>query len=334
VYPHFLRNTFCPLNGYVEFTLAIPTYNRAKYLPAILERLRSQVELENLLWEILIIDNNSNDDTAFVIHNYQADWDANCSLNYFLELQQGITFARLRAVREAKGQLIAFLDDDNLPALNWVKEAVIFAKEHPQAGAFGGQIHGKFELKPPENIERIQGLLAIRERGSEAHLYDPANLSLPPGAALVFRKQAWDESIPNKLIFKGRLGKLKVAGDDFELLLYFHKAGWQIWYNPAMHTEHQIPSWRLEKDSLITLARGCGFSICQLRLINTKTWQKPIILMKIFLSNLRRLIKHIIKFRTKFNNDVVALAEMEFYFSSMISPFYSLMLGLQKSIVE
>jgi glycosyltransferase involved in cell wall biosynthesis len=314
----------------VEFTLAIPTYNRAKYLPLILEKLRSQVEVENLSWEIIIIDNNSTDSTADVIRSYQANWDINCSLNYFLELEQGITFARLRAVREAKGQLIAFLDDDNLPASNWVKEAVIFAQEHPQAGAFGGQIHGDFEFKPPENIERIQGLLAIRERGEQANLYDPINLSLPPGAALVFRKQAWDKSIPNELIFKGRLGKLKVAGDDFELLLHLHKAGWEIWYNPAMHTFHQIPHWRLEKDYLITLARGCGLSICQLRLINASTWQKPMIFIKIFLSNLRRLLKHIIKYRTKLNNDTVALAEMEFYLSSMLSPFYSLILAMQK----
>jgi glycosyltransferase involved in cell wall biosynthesis len=314
----------------VEFTLAIPTCNRAKYLPLILEKLRSQVEVENLSWEIIIIDNNSTDSTADVIRSYQANWDINCSLNYFLELEQGITFARLRAVREAKGQLIAFLDDDNLPASNWVKEAVIFAQEHPQAGAFGGQIHGDFEFKPPENIERIQGLLAIRERGEQANLYDPINLSLPPGAALVFRKQAWDKSIPNELIFKGRLGKLKVAGDDFELLLHLHKAGWEIWYNPAMHTFHQIPHWRLEKDYLITLARGCGLSICQLRLINASTWQKPMIFIKIFLSNLRRLLKHIIKYRTKLNNDTVALAEMEFYLSSMLSPFYSLILAMQK----
>jgi glycosyltransferase involved in cell wall biosynthesis len=314
----------------VEFTLAIPTCNRAKYLPLILEKLRSQVEVENLSWEIIIIDNNSTDSTADVIRSYQANWDINCSLNYFLELEQGITFARLRAVREAKGQLIAFLDDDNLPASNWVKEAVIFAQEHPQAGAFGGQIHGDFEFKPPENIERIQGLLAIRERGEQANLYDPINLSLPPGAALVFRKQAWDKSIPNELMFKGRLGKLKVAGDDFELLLHLHKAGWEIWYNPAMHTYHQIPHWRLEKDYLITLARGCGLSICQLRLINASTWQKPMIFIKIFLSNLRRLLKHIIKYRTKLNNDTVALAEMEFYLSSMLSPFYSLILAMQK----
>ncbi|WP_315790565.1 hormogonium polysaccharide biosynthesis glycosyltransferase HpsE [Fischerella sp. JS2] len=312
----------------VEFTLAIPTYNRAKYLPIILERLRSQVDLENLSWEIIIIDNNSTDDTADVIHSYQAKWDLNCSLNYFLEPEQGVTFARLRAVREAKGQLIAFLDDDNLPAPNWVKEAVNFAQEHPQAGAFGGQIHGAFEVKPPENIERIQGLLAIRERGDKANLYDPINLSLPPGAALVFRKQAWDESIPNKLIFKGRLGKLKVAGDDFELLLHLHKAGWEIWYNPNMHTYHQIPHWRLEKDYLITLARGCGLSIYQLRLINASNWQEPIIFIKIFLNNFRRVLKHIIKYRNKLNNDIVARAEMEFYLSSMLSPFYSLILAM------
>jgi glycosyltransferase involved in cell wall biosynthesis len=308
----------------LDITVAIPTYNGEKRLPIILEKLRSQTEINYLKWEIIIVDNNSNDNTAEVIQNYQNNWFNHYPLRYFRELEQGAAFARLRAVREAQGELIGFLDDDVLPAPDWVKEAVTFGKKHPQAGVWGGQIHGSYEVKPPENFKRIQSFLAIRERGEKSNLYEPENLSLPPAAAVVVRQKAWCDNVPNRPILGGKVPGLLVQGDDYEPLLYIHKAGWQIWYNPAMHTYHQIPHWRLEKDYLISLARGCGLCICQLRLLNAKTWQKPLIFIKIFLGNLRRLLKHLIQHKGQLQSDVIALVEMEFYWSSMLSPFYFL----------
>jgi glycosyltransferase involved in cell wall biosynthesis len=308
----------------VDLTIAIPTYNGANRLPKLLERLQAQVEVEEIKWEIVIIDNNSTDHTSEVIRHFQTTWIGNCVLRYFLEREQGVTFARLCAVREAKGELIGFLDDDILPAPDWVAQAIAFGKMHPQAGAYGGQIHGDFEVKPPENFQKIQGFLAIRERGTEPHLYHPENLSLPPGAALVIRKQAWDESVPNQLVLKGRVNKLKVAGDDFEVLLHIHKAGWEIWYNPTMLAYHQIPHWRLEKDYLLALARGCGLCICQLRFILAKNWQKPIVFLRIFVGGLRRFLKHKIHYQRQVHNNIVALVEIEFFRSSMMSPFYYL----------
>lgn len=312
----------------LDFTVGIPTYNGARRLPKLLERLRTQIGVEHLKWEIIVVDNNSSDLTAEVIRNYQKSFD-NCPLRYFQETEQGAAFARLRAVREAKGELIGFLDDDNLPANDWIKEAVAFGKQFPQAGAWGGQIHGDYEVEPPEQFFRIQSLFAIRERGEQPNLYDPENLSLPPGAALVLRKKAWNESV-TQFVLKGRLGKSMVGGEDLEPLLYIHKAGWQIWYNPAMHTYHQIPKWRLEKDYLIPLARGCGLSICQLRLLYADSWEKPIVFVKTFLGNLRRVLQHLIKYRGQYSRDVVALCEMEFYWSSMMSPFYYLKINLFK----
>ncbi|MBD2771459.1 hormogonium polysaccharide biosynthesis glycosyltransferase HpsE [Iningainema tapete] len=317
-------------NTFLDFTIAIPTFNGENRLPKLLERLRAQIGVEHLKWEIIIVDNNSTDKTAEVVRNYQTSFDNDCPLRYFLETEQGAAFARLRAVREAKGELIGFLDDDNLPTLDWVKEAVLFGKEYPQAGAWGGQIHGDYEIKPPDNFTRIQSLFAIRERGEKPNLYDPDNLSLPPGAALVIRKQAWCESVPQKFILKGRLGQIMVGGEDLEPLLYIHKAGWQIWYNPTMHTFHQIPKWRLEKDYLITLARGCGLSICQLRLLTVEHWRKPIVFVRTFVGNLRRVLQHFIKYRGQLQSDAIAMSEMEFYLSSMMSPFYVLKRSLRR----
>ncbi|MBD2362447.1 glycosyltransferase family 2 protein [Anabaena minutissima FACHB-250] len=312
------------VRSHIDISVAIPTYNGAERLPKILEKLLLQTGVENIHWEIIVVDNNSIDDTKIIVQQYQKKFNNICPLKYFLETKQGAAFARLRGVREAQGKFVAFLDDDNLPVSDWLAAADTFGKEHPQAGAWSGQIHGEFEVKPPQNFERIQAFLAIREHGNQPQLFDPVNLKLPPGAALVVNKQAWCDSVPNELVFSGRLGKSMVGGEDLEPLLYIHKAGWQIWYNPKMHTYHQIPSWRLEKKYLINLARGCGLSTCELRFINAKKWQKPIIFFRTIIGGLRRLVQHIVKYNFNIKNNLIVTCEMQFYFSIMISPFYSL----------
>ncbi|MDP5337299.1 MAG: hormogonium polysaccharide biosynthesis glycosyltransferase HpsE [Nodularia sp. (in: cyanobacteria)] len=311
-------------NTTFDFTVAIPTYNGAERLPQILERLLNQTGVQHLNWEIVIIDNNSSDHTSEVISNYQKIFSPKSPLKYFLEPQQGAAYARLRAVREARGEIVTFLDDDNLPAPDWLAAAYTFGVEHPQAGAWSGQIHGEFEVKPPENFKKIQRFLAIREDGGEPSLFEPDKLRLPPGAALVVRKKAWSDNVPQKPKLSGKLPGVFVQGDDYEPLLHIHNAGWEIWYNPAMHTYHQIPHWRLERDYLLKLARGCGLCVFQLRLINAKNWEKPIILIRTILGNLRRILKHFIKHHKELKIDITLLFEMEFYLGSMLSPFYSL----------
>lgn len=312
------------LSKNLNITIAIPTYNGAKRLPQVLECLLQQTGVENLQWEVIVVNNNSSDNTHVVIENYQKIFNANCPLRYCTEIVQGIPFARQRAVSEARGEFIAFIDDDNLPAPDWVIAAYVFGQEHPFAGAWSGQIHGEYEVEPPKNFEKIQAFLAIREHGSQPHLFDPNNLRLPPGAGLVVRKKAWCEAVPLTPNLHGKLPGLFIQGDDYEALLYIHKASWEIWYNPEMHIGHQIPHWRLEKDYLLTLARGCGLCTCQLRFINTNNWQKPIVFIRTFLGNLRRVVQHFTKYNSQLTTDIILRFEIEFYLGSMISPFYLL----------
>lgn len=306
----------------VDFTVAIPTYNGESRLPQLLERLRAQINTEQFSWEIIVVDNNSTDNTAKVIQDYQLSWSDTCPLRYYFEAEQGAAFARQRAIQEAKGDLIGFLDDDNLPDSDWVAAAYSFGQNHPQAGAYGGQIHGQFEVAPPEDFARIQSFLAIRERGTQPHQYDPDNLSLPPAAAVVVRKQAWLETVPSRPTLGGKAHGSMVQGDDYEPLLYMHKSGWEIWYNPAMHTHHQIPHWRLERDYLLSLIRGSSLCICQLRMINANNWQKPMIATKVLLGSLRRASLHLLKYRRQVNTNLIAACEMEFHWNSFVSPFY------------
>lgn len=304
-----------------KFTVVIPTYNGANKLPKLLDRLQQQTGLKNQQWEILVIDNNSHDDTAQVVKTYQDKWQGNSNLKYHLEPEQGSAFARLRGAREAKGELIGFIDDDCIPAPDWIAAACTFAAQHPQAGAFSGQIHGDFDIPPPPDLEfkKIQAFLAIREHGNNPLKFNPDTLNLPPAAALVVRQQAFINSVPPRPVLVGRVGNSMLGGEDYELLLYLHKAGWEIWYNPAMHSYHHIPQNRLEKQYLLTLAHACGLATCHLRMLNASPGQKPIIFTKTLLGNLRRWLKHYIKYRGKLDNNLIAACENEFFWGSLLS---------------
>ncbi len=306
----------------IDFTVVIPTYNGAKRLPLLLDNLHSQTGLDRFCWQVIVVDNNSTDATSQVLKEYQQDWLTNSSIEYALETQQGAAFARQRGMQLAKSQLVGFLDDDVIPAADWVASAYQFGLSHPKAGAYGGRIIGKFEVPPPDNFQRIQSFLALRDRGDSPHLYKPEHLILPPSAAWVIRKQAWTESVPLQPRLGGRTGKSMVQGDDYEPLLYIHNAGWEIWYHPGMYVEHHIPASRLQDDYLIALSRGCGLCIFQLRLITSTNWESPITLVKIVLGNLSRALSHFFKYREQIRSDIVARCEIAFFISGSLSPAY------------
>ncbi|WP_313949353.1 hormogonium polysaccharide biosynthesis glycosyltransferase HpsE [Leptolyngbya sp. FACHB-261] len=306
----------------VDFTVAIPTYNGESRLPEVLDRLRTQVGVEHLDWEVIVVDNNSTDRTATIVQDYQANWPQACPLRYYLETQQGAAFARQRAAEEAQGIFIGFLDDDNLPAPNWVAAAHAFGQDRPSVGAYGSQIHGAFEVEPPADFKRIAPFLAIIERGPNPRRYEPEKKMLPPGAGLVVRKQAWLKSVPKSLVLNNKGKEAGLASEDLEALLHVQNAGWEIWYNPTMEVYHKIPPWRLEREYLIVLLRCVGLSRHRIRMLSIQPWQRPLALPAYFANDLRKLIFYFIKHRKTLKSDAIAASEFELLLSSLISPFY------------
>ena len=307
----------------LDFTVAIPTYNGANRWPLVLEKLRSQINIENISWEVIIVDNNSSDNTSKIVQDYQSRFSEFVSIRYLFEPQQGAAFARLKAIKEAKGTYIGFLDDDVLPEKNWIYAAYSFCQAHPQAGAVGGQIHGDFEVEAPPEYKRLYPFLSIREHGSKPRLFEPNKLNLPTTASLVISKKAGNESAPARPTLIRRIGKSMLGAEDYELLLYIHKNGWEIWYNPNMESYHKIPAHRLERGYLLSLGRSCGLPTYFLLTINAKSWEKPILFFRTLLGNSRRIILHLIKYRGRIRTDLIPAFELEFFLGSLLSPFYS-----------
>ncbi len=311
----------------IDFSVAIRLYNGASILPKILDALNVQVMVDNIHWEVIIVDNNSIDRTADVVYEYQQTWTA-CSLRYVLETRQGASFARHRAILEARGRWIGFLDDDNIPASDWVQAAYTFACAHPRAAAFGGQIHPNYQSAPPANFERIAAFIPVVERDDvicfTAGWRAMTNL-VPPGAGLVISRQLWLAHVPYPLTLRGPVGRsLSGKGEDIEALLHLKKAGWEIWFNPLMHIDHQIPSWRFEKNYLLRFCHGIGLSKYTTRMVTLPLWKRPLWILLFMGNDARRLLSHLLNHYDYSQNDVVSAAELQLLISSFLSPFYAL----------
>ncbi|MGB3547693.1 MAG: hormogonium polysaccharide biosynthesis glycosyltransferase HpsE [Saprospiraceae bacterium] len=309
----------------ISFSVAVCTYNGADRVGKVLEYLYVQKGTEKFGWEIIVIDNNSSDQTRAVIEHYQSLWRGSVPVKYCFESKQGLAFARQRAVEEARGELIGFLDDDNLPGPDWVAKAFSFAQSRPKAGAYGSYIVGQFETNPPENFERIAAFLALTDRGDKALFYRPQKKLLPPGAGLVVKKQAWLGNVPKSCFLQGRVAGHQLPGEDLEALLHIQRAGWEVWYNPEMTLLHCIPSWRLTPEYLLKLCQTIGLSRFYTRMLSVQQWWlRPAATLAYMGKDLFKVSHHLIKYRNSLDSDLVALCELKLYSSSLISPFYLL----------
>jgi glycosyltransferase involved in cell wall biosynthesis len=320
-----MTTTFDIADIAIDITVVIPTYNGAKRLPVVLQKLRSQHHSSALRWEIIVCDNNSTDETAQVVRQYQQTWPAHAPLRYCFAAEQGAAFARQHAVESARGELIAFLDDDNLPESDWVEQVYQFGQRYPQAGVFGSQIHGKFEGELPEGFDRIACFLAIIERGDKPHCYEPKSKILPPAAGLAVRREAWLKAVPKRLFLNNKGKEAGLASEDLEAILHIQKSGWQVWYNPDMVVNHDIPNSRLKEDYLRTLIRCVGLSRFYIRILGIKDWQRPFAIPAYIANDLRRLaLSYLPKKPPDTRPQLVKSIEREHLTSTVASPAFLL----------
>ncbi|MGD1856534.1 MAG: hormogonium polysaccharide biosynthesis glycosyltransferase HpsE [Leptolyngbyaceae cyanobacterium] len=302
--------------------MAIPTYNGSERLAIVLECLRWQLNVQDLSWEVIVVDNNSTDNTVATVQRFQKEWGNRVPLVYEFEPRQGAAYARQKAVEIAKSPIIGFLDDDTLPSMTWLISAYRFAQEHPEAGVIASRIRGDFETVPPDNFERIAALLALTERGSEPMMYAPQQKVIPPAAGVVVRRQAWLDNVPEELILTGRTSTSMLTGEDTESLLHIQRAGWEVWYNPDMRLQHKIPRTRLTRQYLHGLCRGIGLSRYRTRMLSVAAWQRPLMLGLYMANDIRKILHHCLRYRQDVIRDDVAFCELTLYVASLVSPIF------------
>lgn len=323
--PHSLRLLFLrlfPEKVRLDFTVIIPTYNGAERLGALLERLRCQICTSQIVWEVIVVDNNSTDNTADVVRHYQQQWPEHIPLRYEFEPCQGAGYARQRGIEAANSSLVGNLDDDNLPWPNWVRSAYHFGMCHLEVGVYGSRIQGKFLAEPPAHFERIAALLALTNRGNRSIPYCPKAKILPPGAGLVVRRQAWLDNVPKERVLADKFGE-REAGEDLEAVLRIQRAGWSVWYNAQMWMHHEIPASRLTYDYLTTLCWGIGLSRYHTRMLSFARWKRPLMVLPYAANDLKKIVVHLCRYRRLVVTDTVTASEMRLYVASLISPLHS-----------
>lgn len=215
-------------------------------------------------WELLLIDNGSS--PALAAASLPAPGPALANLRIVPEPAPGLTPARLRGIAEARGDILVFVDDDNVLAPGHLASALAAFHDSPRLAAAGGPIHPEFETPAPAWTREFLGLLALHDHGPAPLLASggpdaPYPAFAPPGAGLCVRRPAAlayasaVASDPARAALDRRAGRLTSGGDNDLVFTALHSGG-DVAYLPALSLVHLIPSGRLAPDYLARLNRA------------------------------------------------------------------------------
>ncbi len=307
----------------IKFTVAIRTYNRATNLPLLLDHLQTQMKAEGIPWEVLIVDNNSTDNTAEILQTYQRHWTGEAPLRIVLEPRQGAAIARRRAIEEAQGKWVGFIDDDAIPSPTWIQDAVEFAESRPKIAAFSGQILPEYESEPLPSFDRIAYNMPLAFRTDQFCYQQHPKWGYPEGVGLVIRRDVWLKYVPEQQMIQGPMKSgFALKGEENESLSHLYRTDWELWYNGKMSIVHRIPTARLERRYLLNFFRIIGLSQHRFRMLRYRSWQRPLVFPLFIVNDIRRIVQHYVKYRSVLGNDIAADCEWQMALHRLISPFY------------
>ncbi len=239
-----------------KLTVVVCTYNREKYIGECMSHLTKQT-VDKGLYEILIINNNSTDRTESVIENVIKQ-NTSVDFRYFVEKNQGHTYSRNHGIRESKGEIIAFIDDDAFVHKDYCQAIISFFEQNPTIMAIGGRIVPVYEDEEPKWLSKyLLPLVAALDMGDQPKAFK--GNKFPIGANMAFRKSAFEiYGIFDTDL--GRRGSELEGGDEKEMFSRLRKGGEKVFYVPEVCVEHIIPPHRLEESYIKGLAIGVGKS--------------------------------------------------------------------------
>jgi glucosyl-dolichyl phosphate glucuronosyltransferase len=247
-------------------TVTIQTYNRSAVLAETLESLRPLRCPAGVEYEILIVDNNSTDGTQDVIRKYGGVLAPR--LRSVFEPRQGLSHARNRALQEAKGQIVSFLDDDVIVDPDWLS-AVVGAFEEHAAAVVGGKSYLIYRSQRPSWLsEHYEFFLSRLDYGDQAIVgidRDLYGLNFSVRKDIVLQAGGFDPSL-------GRCGGVSFrSGEESDLLRRIRALGGMVVYEPKAVVGHLIPGERLRMKWFIKRAFAAGVDIETMRLSEADT---------------------------------------------------------------
>lgn len=207
-------------------------------------------------YEIVIVDNRSTDDTAAVVQAWQESHGIE-RIRLLYEPHMGLSHARNRAVRAARGETIAFIDDDGMADAGWLAELLEAYKTFPDAWAIGGKIVPVWEgARPSWLTDDLLPQLSMLDIGSTARSLAEGE-ELLYGTNCSFRRCAFDELG----LFRtdlGRYGYQMLGSEETEFQIRILGHGKSVIYTPNAVVHHRVTPERLRRRYFIALAYGKG----------------------------------------------------------------------------
>ncbi len=241
----------------LPITVVIATYNRSTSLLRTLRSFLPQT-LPTELWELVVVNNNSTDDTAQQVEAFAAEHPS-LPLRLLFEGRQGVSYACNAGFEAGQGENFVIVDDDEEVNPEFVEAYHAFFAAYPDAAACGGRITPLYEYTPPRWLspytERpIAGTLELGTKVIPFPLH-----KYPGGGNMGVRRSAleryglFDTGL-------GRSGVNPLGGEEKELIFRLRAAGEKIYYVPDAVIWHIIPEARFEDSYFDRLNYLCGVS--------------------------------------------------------------------------
>lgn len=214
------------------------TYNRADLLSQLLQSLQTQA-FEAQRYEIIVVDNNSTDSTSSLVKEFCCSFS---NLRYLLEPQQGLSHARNRGWREARGQYVAFMDDDARARRDWVETAWrCFGSIRPEPLAVGGKILPLYDAGKPKWFHDD---FEVRSFGDNPRFLKSGESF--SGSNMVFRRDVL-EHYGGFDARVGVKGPYLSVGEETALFarIWRDKPDARFYYSPSMVVYHAVPQLKM-----------------------------------------------------------------------------------------
>jgi glycosyltransferase involved in cell wall biosynthesis len=245
-----------------DLSIIICTHNPdSNYLRRTLDGLKAQT-LPLDQWELLLVDNASKERLA---EHWDLSWHPHS--RHVREDELGLTPARLRGIRESKGEVVVFVDDDNVLARNYLEAAAAIARRYPDLGVFGsGDLEPEFEVQPAPELVPMFAMLAARRVPSALWSNNPRDFScLPWGAGLCATREIADyylelvQSLNVNEVLDRRGQQLCSGGDDlFSWASVGRGRGFGLF--PELRITHLMFAKRVSRRYLVNFIHDHRFS--------------------------------------------------------------------------
>ena len=240
-----------------DLSLIITTYNRGSKLWTTLNSLIYQT-LRHDIWELVVVDNNSTDDTASRFALWAGE-HPEIDARMVHETIQGVSAARNRGIEESCGRYIVVIDDDEIVAPGFLEEYYRLFSEHADVAAAGGRIMPAFEDGMPRWMSKYteRAIAGTLDLGGVVCDF-PYGTFFGGGnhgyrRSIVERYGGYDTSL-------GRTGGVLLAGEEKEFYKRLHDSGERIVYLPDAVIYHLVGRDRLTRDYFTRLCRNLGRS--------------------------------------------------------------------------